>query len=133
MVQTPFSGPSGTAGVYALAAKRSGSRGTLKDAALAGYLADRPAGALVWPGTWADRAADMLRLDLEAAGRNHRLLPDRVGDAHPEPVPSERKVQVVPHLRDRYLRPVVDTRSRRNVVGDERRCRAVVSYSQAFP
>jgi hypothetical protein len=34
---------------------------------LRGYLASKPANKTVWPGTWADRAATMLRLDLEAA------------------------------------------------------------------
>jgi len=37
-------------------------------AALRGYLAGRPAGKPVWPGTWHGKAADMLRLDLDAAG-----------------------------------------------------------------
>ncbi len=32
------------------------------------YLAGRPAGASVWPGTWVVDAAEMLRIDLEAAG-----------------------------------------------------------------
>lgn len=32
------------------------------------YLASRPAGQPVWPGTWARKAADMLRIDLETAG-----------------------------------------------------------------
>ncbi len=38
--------------------------------ALREYLADRPAGALVWGGTWASdhRGAEMLRIDLKAAG-----------------------------------------------------------------
>jgi integrase len=35
--------------------------------ALRGYLADRPAGQPVWPGSWHERGADMLRDDLEAA------------------------------------------------------------------
>src|SRR5262249_45870463 len=35
---------------------------------LRGYLADRPAEQPVWPGSWHERAADMLRDDLEAAG-----------------------------------------------------------------
>jgi integrase len=35
---------------------------------LASYLAGRPAGAPVWPGTWAEKGARMLRRDLEAAG-----------------------------------------------------------------
>src|SRR5262249_42326045 len=36
--------------------------------ALRAYLAGRPAGLPVWPGTWAERAAEMFRTDLEAAG-----------------------------------------------------------------
>jgi hypothetical protein len=35
---------------------------------LRGYLAGRPADRPVWPGTWYKRAADMLRIDLDAAG-----------------------------------------------------------------
>src|SRR5262249_28931520 len=31
-------------------------------------LAGRPAGGLLWPGTWSDHAAEMLRIDLEPAG-----------------------------------------------------------------
>jgi integrase len=37
-------------------------------AELRAYLAKKPADAPVWPGTWHDRAAEMLRLDLEACG-----------------------------------------------------------------
>jgi integrase len=37
-------------------------------AALRGYLAGKPAGGPVWPGRWHKNAADMLRIDLEAAG-----------------------------------------------------------------
>jgi integrase len=37
-------------------------------AAIATYAAGRPAGELLWGGTWAERAADMIRADLEAAG-----------------------------------------------------------------
>src|SRR5262249_52143147 len=37
-------------------------------AALRDYLAGRPADQPLWPGTWAERAAEMLRLDLDAAG-----------------------------------------------------------------
>src|SRR5207248_820354 len=36
--------------------------------ALCTYLADRPADEPVWPGSWHERAADMLRIDLAAAG-----------------------------------------------------------------
>jgi integrase len=32
------------------------------------YLRGRPTGSPVWPGTWAKAAADMLRIDLQAAG-----------------------------------------------------------------
>lgn len=32
------------------------------------YLEDRPADQPVWPGSWSDRATDMLKIDLEAAG-----------------------------------------------------------------
>jgi excisionase family DNA binding protein len=37
-------------------------------AALRDYLRGKPAGRPVWPGTWAERAADMLAADLEAVG-----------------------------------------------------------------
>ena len=37
-------------------------------AALRGYLAGRPADQPVWPGTWCKKAAEMLRIDLDAAG-----------------------------------------------------------------
>jgi hypothetical protein len=36
--------------------------------ALRGFLADRTVGTPVWPGTWHERPADMLRIDLAAAG-----------------------------------------------------------------
>src|SRR5207248_7987177 len=32
------------------------------------YLKGRPGKDPLWPGTWAKRSADMLRIDLEAAG-----------------------------------------------------------------
>src|SRR5262249_14971946 len=35
---------------------------------LGAYLSGKPAGLPVWPGTWAERGADMLKADLEAAG-----------------------------------------------------------------
>ena len=35
---------------------------------LRGYLTGRPTSRPVWPGTWAEKAADMIRADLEAAG-----------------------------------------------------------------
>src|SRR5262249_49395687 len=37
-------------------------------AALRDYLKGKPNGETVWPGTWADRSADMLKIDLAAAG-----------------------------------------------------------------
>ncbi len=37
-------------------------------AELRAYLATRPAGGPVWPGTWAEKAADLIRVDLSAAG-----------------------------------------------------------------
>jgi integrase/recombinase XerC len=37
-------------------------------AELGAYLAGKPAGERVWPGTWWTRTADMIRIDLEAAG-----------------------------------------------------------------
>jgi integrase len=37
-------------------------------AAFRGYLAGREPGKPLWPGTWSEDAAEMLRLDLEAAG-----------------------------------------------------------------
>jgi hypothetical protein len=36
--------------------------------ALRRYLPGRPEGQPVWPGTWHKDAAEMLRVDLEAAG-----------------------------------------------------------------
>jgi integrase len=41
--------------------------------ALRDYLAGRPADLSVWPGCWSDRAADMLRPDLAAAGIPFRV------------------------------------------------------------
>jgi integrase len=35
---------------------------------LGDFLADRPAATAVWPGTWHERAAEMIRLDLATAG-----------------------------------------------------------------
>jgi hypothetical protein len=35
---------------------------------LRSYLADKLSGSPVWPGYWSERAADMLKIDLEAAG-----------------------------------------------------------------
>jgi integrase len=41
----------------------AGLAATLRD-----YLNDKPAGQPVWPGTWHERGAEMLKADLEAAG-----------------------------------------------------------------
>jgi integrase/recombinase XerC len=41
--------------------------------ALRAFLAGRPDAGPLWPGTWHERAADMLRLDLEAAGIPYAL------------------------------------------------------------
>ena len=51
-------------------------------AALRDYLDGRPAAAPVWPGGWAGDAADMLRLDLDAAGIAFRDAEGRVADFH---------------------------------------------------
>lgn len=40
---------------------------------LRAYLADRPSGARVWPGTWNQKAAKMLRVDLATAGVPYKL------------------------------------------------------------
>ena len=50
--------------------------------ALRDYLDGRPAAAPVWPGGWAGDAADMLRLDLDAAGIAFRDAEGRVADFH---------------------------------------------------
>jgi len=50
--------------------------------ALRGYLDGRPAGEPVWPGSWAEDAADMLRIDLEAAGIPFADAEGRVCDFH---------------------------------------------------
>jgi integrase len=41
--------------------------------ALGGYLKGRPARLPVWPGGWSNRSADMLKVDLEAAGIPYRV------------------------------------------------------------
>ena len=50
--------------------------------ALRDYLDGRAAAAPVWPGGWAGDAADMLRLDLDAAGVAFRDAEGRVADFH---------------------------------------------------
>jgi integrase len=49
---------------------------------LRAYLAGRPARERVWPGTWVENAAEMLRIDLEAAGIPYRDAQGRVLDFH---------------------------------------------------
>jgi integrase len=51
-------------------------------AALRGYLDGKPADEAVWPGTWVDDAADVLRVDLEAAGIPYRDGNGEVADFH---------------------------------------------------
>ncbi len=47
-----------------------------------GYLAGRPKGEPVWPGTWHERAAEMLRNDLRAAGIDYQDDARRFFDFH---------------------------------------------------
>jgi integrase len=51
-------------------------------AALRGYLDGKPMDAPVWPGEWQEQAADMLRLDLDAAGIPYRDAAGCVADFH---------------------------------------------------
>jgi integrase len=51
-------------------------------AALRGYLAGHPAALPVWPGEWYKDAAEMLRVDLSAAGIAYRDGEGRVADFH---------------------------------------------------
>jgi integrase len=46
------------------------------------YLAGKPKGETVWPGTWHDRAAEMLRGDLDAAGIPYQDAAGRYFDFH---------------------------------------------------
>ena len=46
------------------------------------YLDGKPAGDLLWPGSWKKRAAEMLRGDLEAAGIPYVDAAGRVADFH---------------------------------------------------
>ena len=46
------------------------------------YLTGKPKGEPVWPGTWHDRAAEMVRGDLEAAGVDYRDDAGRCFDFH---------------------------------------------------
>ena len=50
--------------------------------ALREYLGKRPAGLPVWPGSWHKDAAEMLRVDLAAAGISYRDGEGRVADFH---------------------------------------------------
>src|SRR5207244_1513422 len=50
--------------------------------ALRGYLAGKPAGMPVWPGSWPVQAAWMLRDDLKAAAIAYRDCEGRVADFH---------------------------------------------------
>jgi integrase len=50
--------------------------------ALRGYLAGRPADQPLWPGRWRVRGAEMIRLDLAAAGIPFRDDAGRVADFH---------------------------------------------------
>ena len=57
------------------------------------YLADRPTGTKVWPGMWWDDAAEMLRIDLDAAGIPYIVDgPDGplYADFHSPPIPMWR-------------------------------------------
>ena len=65
----------GEAAYIALGASQSKNKRTAEQPlpadvaeALRGYLAGRETGSAVWPGTWHESAADMLRIDLAAAG-----------------------------------------------------------------
>ena len=68
-------------------------------AALAEYLTGRPAGAAVWPGSWAKRSADMLAADLSAAG-----VPVEVPDPD-----GGRIVRDFHALRNAYISDVIRT------------------------
>jgi integrase len=46
------------------------------------YMADRQAGSVLWPGAWADVAAEMIRLDLAAAGIPYQDDAGRYFDFH---------------------------------------------------
>ena len=50
--------------------------------ALAEYLAGKPADRPIWPGTWVEKAAVMIRRDLKAAGIPYRDDTGRVADFH---------------------------------------------------
>jgi len=50
--------------------------------ALRNYLAGKPENLPVWPGEWRKNAAEMLRLDLDAAGIPYRDADGRVADFH---------------------------------------------------
>ena len=46
------------------------------------YLLDRPANSPVWPGTWKERAAKMVRQDLEQVGIPYQDADGRFADFH---------------------------------------------------
>jgi integrase len=46
------------------------------------YLAGRPANSPLWPGSWKEDAAEMLRADLEVAGIPYRDQAGRYFDFH---------------------------------------------------
>jgi integrase len=50
--------------------------------ALRRYLAGKPHGQPVWPGTWYTKAFEMMRADLEAAGIAYRDAAGRRADFH---------------------------------------------------
>lgn len=67
-------------------------------AELRGYLAGRPGKEPVWPGTWAERAAEMLRADLAAAGVLERV------DG-----PEGEEVRDFHSLRNKYISDLIRT------------------------
>jgi integrase len=72
---TPESFDLGEAPAITLAARHAKNRRPVRQplpeavaGLLRGFLAGKPAGRPVWPGSWKDRAAEVLRVDLAAAG-----------------------------------------------------------------
>lgn len=81
-------GSFGKDGLIAMEAKHSKNRKEQKKflpdpiaKQVAEYLQDRPSHELVWPGTWPQDAAEMLRVDLVAAGISH-ITDEGVLDFH---------------------------------------------------